>query len=666
MIIGTAGHIDHGKTTLVRALTGVDTDRLKEEKARGISIELGYAYAPLPNGDALGFIDVPGHEKLVHTMAAGAAGIDFGLLTVAADDGVMPQTREHLSILALLGVTRGAVALTKIDRCDAARVEAVERDIAQLAAGTFLEGAPVFPVQAATPGDAGVARLKAYLESAALDFPAHPQAGKLFRLAIDRVFTLTGHGTVVTGTVYAGRVRAANAQAVDAPIANAQAANAQAVNANAANAANANAVLRLMPAGVSVRVRGIHAQNRASLEGVAGQRCALNLAGIEKDAVKRGDWIADARCFLPSRHIDVDLQWLASTDAPLRAWTPLHIHIGAAHFVAHAVPLAPETLEPGRRGLVQLVFDAPVCAMPGDRFIARNAQAAQTVGGGVALDPKAPDRKRRAPQRLAWLDAVRQWLAGQGLDAVLHQAPAGLDEAALQGLTGLPAQAVAVPAGAGWVDTRGQRTLILDRYWNDLCERAAQALRAFHEQTPDEPGVNAARLRRIAAPAAPEPLWQAAVERLVAQGRAARKGPWLCEPGHAITLAGAEAELARRILPMLREGRYDPPWVRDIGRALGQPEDTVRQLLRKLLRQGEAAQIVKDLFYHRERVEELAALVERLCQARGSVQAAEFRDATGLGRKRAIQILEFFDRAGHTRRLRDTHVLRAPGGVSSR
>ena len=637
MIVGTAGHIDHGKTTLVRALTGVDTDRLKEEKARGISIELGYAYTPLPNGDVLGFIDVPGHEKLVHTMAAGATGIDFGLLVVAADDGVMPQTREHLAILALLGVARGAVALTKADRVDAARLRDVEGDLAQLTAGTFLEGAPVFATRAAEPGDAGTALLKTHLDATAQALPRRGADG-LFRLAVDRVFTLAGHGTVVTGTAYAGRVR---------------------VGDDTAN-------LRLMPAGVPVRVRSIHAQNRASPEGVAGQRCALNLSGMDKDAIARGDWIADARCFDPSRHVDVELDWLASADGPLRAWAPLHIHIGAAHHVAHAVPLAPEQLAPGQRGRVQLVFDTPVCAMPGDRYIARNAQASRTVGGGRVLDPDAPDRKRRTPQRLAWLDAVAALLDGQGLAPVLRVAPLGLDESQLQRLTGLPASALAVPDGAApdgavWATARAPqapRTLLLASHWDALCDRAVAALDGFHEQSPDEPGLDAARLRRIAAPAASEPLWQAVLERLLAQGLLARNGAWLHRPQHAATLGEAEAALAGRLLALIRDGLYDPPWVRDLARAQNEPEDRVRQLLRKLLRRGEVVQVVKDLYYHRDRVADLAVLVAGLCERDGSAHAAAFRDATGLGRKRAIQILEFFDRVGYTRRLRDNHVLR--------
>ncbi|MGV2906082.1 selenocysteine-specific translation elongation factor [Achromobacter sp. AGC25] len=632
MIIGTAGHIDHGKTTLVRALTGVDTDRLKEEKARGISIELGYAYTPLANGDVLGFIDVPGHEKLVHTMAAGASGIDFGLLVVAADDGVMPQTREHLAILSLLGVAQGAVALTKSDRADAAQQMAVRAEIAELAVGTFLAGAPVFAVQASQAGDPGAAELKSYLHAQAEGVRQRDAAG-LFRLAVDRVFTLAGHGTVVTGTAHAGQARAGDD----------------------------TADLRLMPAGTRVRVRSIHAQNQPSETGVAGQRCALNLAGIYKSAISRGDWIADARCFLPSRHIDVALTLLPSADAPVRAWAPLHVHIGAARHVAHAVPLSAETLAPGQSGWVQLVFDEPVCAMPGDRYIVRNAQATRTVGGGRVLDPNAPDRKRRAASRLQGLQALTDMLDGGGLPPVLAHAPLGLDEGALQRLTGKPVRAIEAPHGALWIETRNAqapRTLILGTHWDALLERVEHALTAFHHGAPDEPGPDSARLRRMAMPVGSDALWTAVLDHLQRDGRVARNGPWLHLPTHTSTLADAESALAQRLLPLLQQGGFDPPWVRDLARAQDEPEERVRQLLRKLLRRGDVAQVVKDLFYHRDQVRALARLAGDLAARPEGLNAAVFRDATGLGRKRAIQILEFFDRVGYTRRVRDTHLLR--------
>lgn len=631
MIVGTAGHIDHGKTTLVRALTGVDTDRLKEEKARGISIELGYAYTPLANDDILGFIDVPGHERLVHTMTAGASGIDFGLLVIAADDGVMPQTREHLSILSLLGVRLGAIALSKADRVDVAQLNAVQKQIAELVSGTFLEGMPVFAVSGATPGDPGVDRLRGHLHAAAQDMTARGSDG-LFRLAIDRVFTLKGHGTVVTGTVYDG---------------------VHDLNDDTQN-------LLVMPAGHKVRVRSIHAQNRPSQQARAGQRCALNLGGIDKEMISRGDWIADARCFEPSRNIDVQLRLLPDAASGVRAWSPLHIHLGASHYLAHAVPLSGASVSPGETGMVQLVFDEPVCAMPGDHYIARDAQARHTVGGGTVLDPAAPQRKRRSPERLSWLQAVSTVQGQDGLATLLLQAPHGLEALRVMRLLRRPLKELQVPAGALWVSAHAghaSRFLILQTHWDTLIDHTLRTMASFHERWPDEPGVDTGRLRRMAWPTLSEPVWLALRDTLVEQGRLARNGPWLHLPGHAVTLAPHEAELAEKLLPLIHAGQFDPPWMRDLAKKLGEEEPMVRQTLLKLLRRGELYQVVRDLFYHRERILELARLLESASKTEG-VAAAQFRDLTGLGRKRAIQILEFFDRAGYTRRLRDLHVVR--------
>ncbi|WP_322013667.1 selenocysteine-specific translation elongation factor [Paraburkholderia sp. J12] len=631
MIVGTAGHIDHGKTTLVRALTGVDTDRLKEEKARGISIELGYAYVPLTNGDVLGYIDVPGHEKLVHTMAAGACGIDFALLVVAADDGVMPQTREHLAILQLLGVTEGAVALTKTDRVDAGRLAQVRAEIAAWLAPTALAAAPCFETCATHAGDEGVARLDAWLREQAMAWQGR-RADGLFRLAVDRVFTLAGQGTVVTGTVFAGCVQVGD-------------------------------TLTLAPAGLPVRVRSIHAQNRPAQDGRAGQRCALNLAGIDKAQIARGDWIVDARLAQGATRIDCELSLLGDADLTLQHWTPLHVHLGTAHRMANVALLDGETLGPGERARVQLVFDTPLVALPGDRLIVRNAQATRTVGGGRVLDPFGPARRRRTPERRAWLDALQVWLDEGRIDALVQQAPRGIARTTLTQLTGYAADALALPGDAIEIAAHGRAddgVVMARQHWERMAERIVEALREFHARMPDEQGPDAARLRRIAAPLVTDAVWRAVVDALVQDGRVARSGPWLHLPSHAVSLDAQEETLAARLRPLIAQGRYDPPWVRDLARETRQPEEAVRALLRKLARLGELYQVVRDLFYDREVVHELARLAAGVAAAEGgSISAAAFRDATGLGRKRAIQILEFFDRVGYTRFHRERHVLRA-------
>ncbi|MFC6310308.1 selenocysteine-specific translation elongation factor [Paraburkholderia dipogonis] len=629
MIVGTAGHIDHGKTSLVKALSGVDTDRLKEEKARGISIELGYAYVPLENGDVLGLIDVPGHEKLVHTMTAGASGIDFALLVIAADDGVMPQTREHLAIVELLGIRQGAVALTKVDRVDAQRLREVHDEVRAFLSGSVLQDAPVFDTCAVQADDAGVAALKAHLHMEAAAWRMRRDDG-LFRLAVDRVFTLPGQGTIVTGTVVSGRVAVGD-------------------------------TMLLAPKNQPVRVRSIHAQNRPAQSGRAGERCALNLAGIEKSAIDRGDWIVDPRLSQASERIDVMLTLLADAPHALEHWAPLHVHLGTQHQVAHVALLDGETLGAGQRARVQLVFERPVCALPGDRFVVRNAQANRTIGGGHVLDPFAPSRKRRSAERLAWLDALQTMLDTGTLDAAFARAPHGLSRSLLERLTGMPAAALALPANTRVVELPGEDALLVaDALWQALHSRLTATLAQYHERSPDELGPDISRLRRIAAPLVDDALWRALVDDAATRGEIVKRGPWLHVPGHAVTLDEADRALAATLLPAVKAGRFDPPWVRDLANAHGVPEEGVRQLMRKLARQGELFQVVRDLFYHPEMIQELASIAAAEAQKNaGMVAAAPFRDVTGLGRKRAIQLLEYFDRVGYTRFHRGLHLLRA-------
>ena len=631
MIIGTAGHIDHGKTTLVRALTGVETDRLKEEKARGISIELGYANSPLPNGDVLGIIDVPGHEKFVHTMAAGAVGIDHALLVVAADDGVMPQTIEHLEILQLLGVRRGSVALTKVDRVLPQRIADVHREINAILGVTALAGSPIFETNAAKPGNAGVQALREHLQVQAQMMQARPRDG-LFRLAVDRVFTLPGQGTVVTGTVFNGQVRVGD-------------------------------TLAHSTSGQAVRVRSIHAQNQSSDSGVAGQRCALNLAGIGKDEIERGDWIMDPRLLQATDRLDIHLHLLSEAPS-LEQWTPVHVHLGTKRTTGHVALLQDQGIEPGTEARVQLVLDAPVFALPGDRLILRNAQASRTIAGGMVLDPYAPSRKRRSAERMAYLDAMEQLIARSDFGPLIAQAPHGIARSQLVRLSG-HAFSESSLADTIQLPIAGGDALVLGlQRWQQLQTQVIDSLARFHEKSPDEPGVNAARLRRMALPGLQQgsydALYQGLVDALLSNQLLASTGAWLHLPQHSVQLSSAEQTLAEKLLPAITAGRYDPPWVRDLARDHAASEELVRQLLKKLSRQGQLFQVVKDLFYAPARMDELAALVADIASrhARGEVEASAFRDATGLGRKRAIQILEFFDRTGYTRRVRDAHLLR--------
>ncbi|MGJ7580742.1 selenocysteine-specific translation elongation factor [Variovorax sp. RHLX14] len=645
MIIGTAGHIDHGKTTLVRALTGVDTDRLPEEKRRGISIELGYAYlrTPAPDSISLGFVDVPGHERLLHTMLAGATGIDHALLVVAADDGVMPQTREHLAVVALLGLSRGTVAITKIDRIDETdrdeRVAQVTADIAALLAETPLAGAPTFALSATT-GE-GIAALRNHLIYAAGLSPyppgitPSPPGGRpgwgpppndtqAFRLPIDRAFTLPGVGTVVTGSVVAGQVRIGDE-------------------------------LLLMPGERKVRVRGIHAQNEQAETARAGQRCALALAGVAKDEVHRGQWVCAPGIALTTERIDVQLALWPGESSALRSGTTVHVHLGTADVMASVALLDRDVLSPGDTALAQLVLREPTSAWHGDRGVLRDASAVRTVAGVRVLDPFAPVRYRRTPERLQTLVAWTLDDPDARLEALLAGAPLGLDTGRLMRTLALqPDAAPTLPADAVRLDAAA----VSGKHLAALKQRIVDRLAEFHRTAPEDVGPDLRRLKRLAGPRVGDPLWQHAVETLIAEGALARSGNWLHLPAHAAVLSATEERLAQKLLPRLADGGFDPAWVRDLAKDCGASEPVVRQTLASLARRGLTFQVVKDLYYPLATIEKLALLARRCVEAPEGLHAASFRDATGLGRKRAIQLLEFFDRIGYTRRVEDVHLLR--------
>jgi len=624
MIVGTAGHIDHGKTTLMKALTGVDTDRLPEEKQRGISIELGYAFLDVPGSDQrIGFIDVPGHERLVHTMLAGATGIDFALLLVAADDGVMPQTREHLAVLSLLGIARGALVVTKCDRVDAARVQTVRAQAVALLQGTPLEGAPVLAVSALS--GSGVQTLTALLHDAARTLPPRDEADAAFRLAIDRAFTLEGVGTVVTGTVHAGWVAVGDQ-------------------------------LRLVPGDQSARVRSVHAQNRPVPQAVAGERCALALAGLARDGIERGQWLVAPDVALATQRFDAMLTLWHEEGKLLRSGTPVQVHLGASGVPGAVAILDGETLAPGASARVQLVLQRAIGAWHGERVVLRDASASRAMAGGTVLDPFAPQRYRRTPQRLGELDALARVAPRERLAALLAQVPNGIELhrfAAAQGRRIVLADAGALRASDAHAD------------WALSAAHAAAArstvlaaLAAYHERQPEEIGPDAARLRRLALPRLPEALWRALLESLRRDGALVLRGAFAHLPEHAIHLSASEERIAQKASPHLTQAAFEGAWARDLARDSGESEALTRTALARLAQRGELHQVVRDLYYPQATMARLAAIARQVAGAAGVVTAARFRDATGLGRKRAIQILEYFDRVGLLRRVGDEHKLR--------
>jgi selenocysteine-specific elongation factor len=623
VIIGTAGHIDHGKTALVKALTGIDADRLKEEKERGITVDLGFAYKALPDGEVLGFVDVPGHEKLVRNMLAGATGIDHVMLVVAADDGPMPQTREHLAILHLLGLGRGVVALSKCDLVTAARLAEAQAEVRALLAGSALADAPILPVSSFT--GAGIAALEAHLAQARVRTPAPPTQGQ-FRLAVDRSFTLAGVGTVVTGTAVSGRVAVGDK-------------------------------LLVSPRGLAVRVRGIHAQNHPADSGRAGERLALNLAGVEKNEVRRGDWIVPAALHAPTQRLDVRLHVLASEARALAHWTPVHLHLGAEDVGARVVLLEGEAVPPGRSALVQFDLDRAIGALHGDRFIVRDQSALRTLGGGEVVDAFPPPTRRRRTQRLAALAALEQPTAATALAAALAQEPpGGVDArqfATLWNLADAERQQLLAAVPHRSIDD-GDRPLLfasgqIERYSGALTGH----LGAFHRKQPDSPGVTQDALQRGVRDKPAGAVFALLLRQLVKEGVLKRSGPHLSLAGHDASLQGAEKALWERLKPWLDEGGIHPPRLSDmLLRDRNLRKDQVLRVLQRLQRMGNVHAVGAEYFIQTVHLRQLALSAHALAEsdANKRLNVKELRETTGISRHLSVPLVEYFDQIGLTKR----------------
>jgi selenocysteine-specific elongation factor len=629
LIIGTAGHIDHGKTSLVKALTGVDADRLKEEKARGITIDLGFAYQALEGGDVLGFVDVPGHEKLIRNMLAGATGIDHVMLVVAADDGPMPQTREHLAILDLLGLDRGVVALTKADLVPASRLAEATAEVRSLLAGSALAGAEVLPVSSLT--GAGLDALRQHLDSARVAHHAARADGH-FRLAVDRSFSLAGIGTVVTGTAVAGRVAVGDK-------------------------------LVVTPSGKAVRVRGLHAQNAAAEAGLAGQRLALNLAGVEKQDIARGDWIVAEPAHAPTQRIDARIRVLASESKPLAQWTPLHLHLGAVDVLARVVLLEGQPIAPGASGYVQLELDRPIGAMRGDRFILRDQSALRTIGGGVIADAFAPPTRRHKRERLAVLAALDQASPREALAAWLAtEPPDGVDLARFATQNNLQpddaqALAAAVPHRAMAATGDGGPVLAFALgQIEKLAARLAELLSAHHKRAPDSPGLTVEVLLRSLKSGKPSAtVFARLLTALTQPGQPLQRGgPYVRLAGHEASLQGADLKLWERLRPWLAEGGWNhPPKLSDmLARDRALPREGVTRLLRKAAKLGKVYAVGVEYFVLAEHMRELAARATALAREdeHSRLNVKTYRETTGISRHLSIPLVEFFDHIGFTKR----------------
>jgi selenocysteine-specific elongation factor len=609
LTLGTAGHIDHGKTVLVRALTGVDTDRLPEERRRGISIELGFARLELPSGRALSVVDVPGHERFVRTMVAGASGIDLFLLVVAADDGVMPQTREHVAVLEALEVPAGVVAITKSDAVEQEELELARGDVADLLADGPYAGAEVVAVSG--PSGTGLPELCVALDRVAERVTPRARAGEPLRLHVDRSFTLKGIGTVVTGTLWSGEIRP-------------------------------GAEVTLQPRGLSARVRGVHVHDRPVERAVAGQRVALNLAGVGRDEVARGDVVTTEPAPAATYFVDARVR-LDAGARDLPRGTRVQVHHGTRESPARVIPLEGALLVPGVPAFAQLRLEQPIVPAPGDRFVIRQVAPPDTLGGGAVIDPR-PRRHGPGADHVRRLAALASDDPLERLASVLADAGSGLSAADAEPalLEGLREQGRAIAVGDG-----------SPRWFSPA--RLAEARDHIDGSLQRTGGRPASRAALAAEAGLDEEAAIAILDALVREGRARPLGPGFVAAGDEVAAADP---LGERLLALLEEDGLEPRSPELLAAALDAPAKAVGETLARLALEGAVVRVGPALYYHRDRLEEGRARMVDLCRRDGSVTIAGLRDELGTSRKFAQALLEHFDATRVTRRRGDVHVLR--------
>jgi len=632
IILGTAGHIDHGKTTLIKALTGIDTDRLKEEKERGITIELGFAHLQLPNGQELGIVDVPGHEKFVRHMVAGATGIDLVALVVAADEGVMPQTREHLEICELLKVKQGVVVLTKTDMVqDADWLDLVKEDIQDFLKGTFLETAELIPVSAAT-GD-GLQPLLEHLQGLCESVEARSSGGD-FRLAVDRVFTMKGFGTVVTGTAIAGRVKTGD-------------------------------TLLVYPQMVKTKVRGIQVHNREVNEAVSGQRTAINLQGLEKTALERGNVLASPASLVASYMIDVRLQYLETAPRVLKNRAKVRFHTGTSEVMGTLILLDIDELDLGGSGYAQLRLDKPVVVRTGDRFVLRSYSPMYTIGGGQILHPTPNKRKRMVADTLESLATLEKGESGEMVELYLKDGGfAGVGERDLRILANVTAKQLRrllqdlMSQGEVIQFDREAPRFVHGEVFSKLSQLLQGQLEEFHQREPLRAGINKEELFGRVPGTVDGKLFNELLQRLIRQGDVVQEKDLVRLSSHQVALAGKQEEVKEKIEAVYQQAGLLPPFFREVAKSLGVSDSEAKRILKWMLEQGLLVKVKEDMYFHCSVLDDLKKRLLDFFEENEEITTPQFKELTQTTRKYTIPLLEFLDatrfsiRVGDVRRLR--------------
>jgi selenocysteine-specific elongation factor len=630
VILGTAGHIDHGKTSLVKALTGVDTDRLKEEKERGITIELGFTFLDLPSGIRLGIIDVPGHEKFVKHMVAGAWGIDLVALVIAADEGVMPQTREHLDICRLLKVKKGLIVLTKIDLVDRELLDLVKEEVAEIVQDTFLNGAPILAVSSVS-GE-GIPQLLETLDLLSQEIEEKSSKG-LFRLPIDRVFVIKGFGTVVTGTVISGTL-------------------------------SLGETVQVLPSDLEGKVRTLQVYGRSVEKTVAGERAAVNLQGIEASAIERGNVLIRPSTFRPTQLIDAYLEYLPSAPRPLKHRTHQRFHIGTTLTNASIFLLDREEVGPGEGGFIQLRLEQPVVALPQDRFVIRGSSTIQTIGGGVILDSHPDKHRRFSPSVIADLSLLKDGTTEQVLSQHIHHS--GMVGTTLEDLLNRierPPQEIKsiirkmVERGdLLFIDSESIKVIEKGQYQR-LKERVLNQLGEFHQRLPMKSGLSKEELRTKLPPEVDVKLFQILMNELIQLKEVVLEKDKMRLPTHQISSID-EKGLVKRVEGAVLKGGLQPPSPKELSEEWSEREEEVRAIFEHLVHEGVLVKIKSEIYFHRSPFEKLKGELVNYLKGHQEITTAQFKEMTKASRKYVIPLIEYFDQIKLTLRLGEKRVLR--------
>ena len=633
IVLGTAGHIDHGKTSLIKALSGIETDRLKEEKARGITIELGFASMNLPSGQHIGIVDVPGHERFVKNMVAGATGIDMVAMVIAADEGVMPQTREHMEICTLLGIKFGLVVLTKVDMVDEEWLELVKEDIKDFIAGSFLEDTPMIPVSSIT-GE-GIPELKETIDILAKDIPARTSTG-LFRLPVDRVFTMKGFGTVITGTVASGSIKVGE-------------------------------TIMIYPSGISSKVRGIQVHNASADEAASGMRTAINFQGLEKTSINRGEVVSVPDGLKNSHLIDGSMLYLKSNKKPLKNRTRIRLHAGTNEIMGNLIILEKDTIDPGETAVVQIRLESPVACVKGDRFVIRSYSPVRTIAGGEILNPFPPKHKRFKDEIVEGLKGI----VNNDLNEIIafHMSQAGysgLSFSDLKLMTNISEKQLNsvvqnMLAKKMLIQTDKEKRLYLfGDVFSGLNKKAEDYLALYHEANPLKEGMSKEELKSKFPSVLGTKLFNMMVNFLLNEKIISQNGDIVKLSGHKVALQVDQEELKDKILKAYSTSGLTPPYFKALSESLGKDfHDAAKDVLLVMLNEKRLVKVKDDLYFWPDAIEDLKTRVIDFLKKNNEMAAPDFKELTGgVSRKYLIPLLEHFDSINLTIRVGDTRQLR--------